>query len=100
MRRDNEGDGSGKAGADGRLVRRSGLLREPEQRQDSDAAPIEFPIGFVRHLIRENPSSDVLYLAMCGAAQEVGITKEQAERFMRAILSERTKSWWPEGFFA
>ena len=100
MRGDPKSKGRGEAGDDGRLVRRSGLLRKSEQRSDRDAASIEFLIAFCRHLIRENPSSDALYLAMSAAAHEVGITQEQAARFKAAILAERAQSKWPEGFFA
>ena len=76
------------------------MLLESEQRQDGDAPPIEFLIAFVRNLIRENPSSDGLYLAMSGAAREVGITTEQAAAFTKAVMAEQRRSAWPAGFFA
>ena len=100
MRRDPKSGGGEETGTDGRLVRRSGLLRESEQRSGRNAASIEFLIAFVRHLIRENPSSDALYLAMRAAAKEVGITQEQAQLFRAAIMMEQRKAPWPKGFFA
>ena len=100
MRGNNEGGGDGETGDDGRLVRRGGLLRESERGQEGDAPSIEFLVAFVRHLIRNNPSSDTLFLAVLAAPKEVGITQEQANKFVAAVLDEQEKSGWPKDFFA
>jgi hypothetical protein len=76
------------------------LLRESERGQEGDAASVEFLVAFVRHMIRNNPSSDTLFLAVLAASKEVGITQEQANEFVAAILSEQRKSHWPKDFFA
>ena len=76
------------------------MLLKPELGQEGDAPSIEFLVTFLRHLIRNNPSSDVLMLTMLSASKEAGITVEQANKFIAAILEEQGKSHWPKGFFA
>jgi len=79
------------------------MLQLDEQRSAGDAgeaaAPVEFLIAFVRHLIRNNPSGDCLALAIYAAAREFHITNEQAKKFIQAVMHEKENSPWPKGFF-
>jgi len=103
VRRNNETDGLEEAGTDGRAVRRSGVLQLNEQRPAEDVGPteeaIKFLIAFTRALIRERPSSDVLYLAMAAASADCKISREQAQKFVDWVLHEQESSHWPKGFF-
>ena len=79
---------------------RGGVQLVPVQHgQGSDAAPVQFLIAFVRAMIREHPSRDVLDLAMYAAMREVNITKDQARQFLAAVMAETERSPWPKGFF-
>lgn len=79
------GDGSGKS------LHRRGVLQSAEQRP-ADAAPIEFLIDFVRALIRLNPSSDCMYLALASAKGKHSLTDAQTKSFVEAICSEMGQS--------
>lgn len=99
--RSNSGSGGGEEDeSGGGAIRRSGVLLKHELGQEGDAPSIEFLVAFVRHLIRNNPSSDTLFLAVLAASKEVGITQKQANEFVAAVMDEQKKSHWPEGFFA
>jgi len=74
------------------------MLQLTEQR--SPAAPVEFLIEFVRCLIRQHPSADLLHLSLLGAKSKVPITPEQELRFLKAITAEVGQSPWPKGFFS
>jgi hypothetical protein len=54
---------------------------------------------FVRSLIRQHPSSDVLSLALREADKKVPLTEQQRESFVKAVTSEAQQSPWPQGFF-
>lgn len=100
MRSNSGSEGDGEGSSDRGLVRGSGLLCDSERGQEGDAPSIEFLVSFVRHLIRNCPSSDVLMLSVLAASKEAGITSEQATEFIKAVLEEQGKSHWPKGFFA
>lgn len=72
---------------------------EGAEQQDNDPVKVEFLIEFCRALIRNNPSSDVMFLAFLAASRKVPLTKEQAEAFFKALNVEMAKSPWPKGFF-
>lgn len=82
------------------------MLQLSEQRQAGDASQaeaaeaVQFLIFFVRELIRNNPSSDVLYLSMAAAADRANLTKDQAEKFIAWVMDQQDKSPWPKGFFS
>lgn len=102
VRRDPTGPEFPKEKPDRRLVNRSRVLRKPEHRAPDNAGeaiPFEFLIAFVRRIIRENPSTDVYYLAMAGAKRMCPITPEQEEAFMQAVLHEAENNEWPKDFF-
>lgn len=103
MRRDSKSRGLVKAGANGRAVRRRRVLQLAEQRSEGDAGeaavPVQFLIAFVRAMIRNRPSGDLISLSMSSARGAVPITDEQAKAFMRAVLVEAENSPWPKGFF-
>jgi hypothetical protein len=75
---------------------RCGLQQSVEQRL---SAPVEFLIEFTRALIKQNPSSDLFYLAMYAAEAKVSLTTEQKALFIKAVSAEARQSAWPEGFF-
>lgn len=104
MRRDNKSTGIKKAGPEGRVVRGGGVLQLSEQHSPGDAGEageaIRFLILFTKALIRNNPSSDVLYLSLMSAATEAGISKETAQNFISWVMSQQDQSYWPKGFFS
>lgn len=81
------------------------MLQLAEQRSPSDAGqdprtiPIEFLIAFVRQIIRQCPSPDAIYLAMCAATDAYPLTEEQRAAFLHAVRHEQASSNWPKGFF-
>lgn len=90
---------------------RGGLLQQPEQHSTDlavlrrelrpQAPPLRVAIlvEFARALIRENPSSDLLYLALAQAKHQAGATDEEMDLLKIAVFSEASESHWPEGFF-
>lgn len=59
----------------------------------------EFLLAFVRHLIRETTSSDMIWLALDAAKRETGATKEELEALLTAVSEERTAHpIYPPGF--
>jgi hypothetical protein len=81
---------------------RRGVQRESlEQRPGGDDSPIAFSLllAFTRHLIREQCGTDSLILAMHAAAHEQGVSKEEMQKFLRAVMAEHTAGgFWPKGF--
>lgn len=91
---------------------RSRVLQQPEQHatdlavlrptggEEAPPVRVEVLVEFTRALIRENPSSDLLYLAMAAAKRRSEATDDEMELLKIAVLSERLHSTWPEGFFS
>lgn len=103
MRRSSKEKGIEKAGDSHRLEHRSGMLQPDEQRPEEHAGSTEEAVKFLaaltKALIRMNPSSDLLYLAVLRASKEANITKEQADKFVAWVIAEQSNSPWPKGFF-
>lgn len=59
--------------------------------------PLAFLITFIRELLRNTVSGDVLALAMYAAQDEVPLTPEQLEKFKTAVFKQQG-SYFPKGF--
>ena len=103
MRRDQKSKRVTAGRDDQGIVHRSRVLQPVEQlstrNADYPAAAIEFLIVFVRHLIRKNPSQDLLMLSIWSAASELGVDRKQAEKIIKVVMSEAAQTSWPPGFF-
>jgi len=103
VRRDSKSNGLQETGTDGQLACGGGLLQLAKQRPTEDVGEakeaIRFLVLFTRELIRNNPSSDVLYLSMSAAAKRANLTKNQAEKFISWVTQEMSNAPWPDGFF-
>jgi len=91
-----------KAGNDQRIEHRGGVLQSTEQRPEGyadSAEAVKFLACFARAMIRNNPSSDTLFLSMLAASKEANISSEQAEKFIKWVMAEQSASPWPKGFF-
>lgn len=99
----------------GKLKRRGNrgrVLQRSEQRstglavvrpEGGGSAPVVRPqlvVEFLRALIRNNPSEDLMVLSLHHAAHVTGATKRECELMMQAIRGEQSQSVWPEGFFS
>jgi len=60
---------------------------------------IEILIELCRGLIRENPSSDVLFFAVAHAQRATNATEEEMKLLAKAVAREANTSWWPKDFF-
>lgn len=79
------------------------MLQLTEQRSARDAnqaaVPVQFLIAFVRAMIRNRPSGDLISLSMGSARGLVPISDDQAKAFLKAVYTEVDESPWPKGFF-
>lgn len=59
---------------------------------------LTFLIAFVRHLL-SSVSGDQIFLAVVGAARDVGITQEKAMLALKSMdRFQKRRGMWPEGF--
>lgn len=59
---------------------------------------LQFLVGFSKRIIASS-SSDLIYLALLGAAKDLDIPPEEAKKMLAAMLEyQKTNSAWPEGF--
>jgi len=59
---------------------------------------LQFLVGFSKRIIASS-SSDLIYLALLGAAKDLNIPPEEAKKMLAAMLEyQKTNSMWPEGF--
>lgn len=79
------------------------MLQPAKQRSAGDSGqaqvPVEFLVAFVRALINNRPSNDLLALSMGSARARVPITDDQAKAFWNAVLYDVERAPWPKGFF-
>ena len=59
---------------------------------------VQLLISFTKRIIA-NSSSDLIFLAVMGAANDIGLPKEEAERVLQQMLQyQEANSTWPKGF--
>ena len=72
-------------------------LALPESQEQAEIS-VEFLLLFAVKMIRE-VGSDVVTLAAWSAAKDLGLSREQADRFiLKALEEQKVRGHWPPGF--
>lgn len=101
VRRDPERVGDRGGAPSCALVRRGRVLHASvQQRQGGDPTPVRLDllVAFTKHLIRNTVSECAIWLSIYAAAEETGVTRQEAELMVKSVMAEHAQRNFPEGF--
>src|SRR5687768_2276819 len=73
-------------------------ILQPGRREEASPVRVELLVEFVRAMIRERPSQDLLELCLSQARHRTGASQEECDTFRTAIMAEAAQGHWPPGF--